>query len=333
MKPLLFVLSGLLVSAQGFSQCCAGGSGSPIAGGASQGVLEDRQFEINTNYQFVNTNRFFTGDSRDTALYFDQFRSQYVYTRVAYGVTKDFTMSVESGYWVEKTQVGLNRSDTTSSSGIGDLILFPRYDVINHTEENKRTELTLGLGFKIPLGHYNDSVGRVEPFSGQMYYVTKPLAVQTSSGSNDVIFYAFFCRSYPAKSLRFFANGLYIRKGWNPLGEKMGNYASVSVFAGKTFFSKLGVTLQLQGEWINQMQLNENVRLYAYPNYDPDATGSKKVFLIPQVSYSFAKSFTFYALSEIPLYQYVTKTQVGSQFQFTTGISYRFFAYKAGKVD
>ena len=116
-----------------FAQCCAGGSGSPIAGGASQGVLLERQFDINTNFQFVNTDKFYKEDSPDTNNTFDSFESVYNYFRMAYGVTKNFTMSVESGYYFNKKETGLDNNPTTTyeASGWGDLILFPRYDIIN----------------------------------------------------------------------------------------------------------------------------------------------------------------------------------------------------------
>src|SRR5262245_23245601 len=76
------------------AQCCAGGSGSPIAGGASQGVLMERQMELNTNFQFINTDKFYAKDSKmpDSLRTFDSFSSTYQYFRLAYGVTKNFTM-------------------------------------------------------------------------------------------------------------------------------------------------------------------------------------------------------------------------------------------------
>lgn len=331
-KALVAFAAMVVFAPSGFSQCCGGGSGSPIAGGASAGVLQDRQMEINSSFQYVSTDNFYNGDRRDSATFFDGFSSNYIYTRVGYGVSKNFSMYVEAGYWAGKKQIGLDNVDTISSSGFGDLILFPRYDIINHTEEKKRVELTLGLGFKIPLGKYNDSVGRVEPFSGNTYYLTKPLSVQTSSGANDLIFNLFYFRGFPLRNFRLFANALYIKKGWNPIGEKIGDYASIGLFAGKTFYDKLGVTLQVRGEWVDKMKLNNTVLLYAYPNYDPFATGSRKVFFVPQVSYSFTNNFTLYALSEIPLYQYVVNNQAGSELQLTAGISYKFLTYKVGKV-
>jgi hypothetical protein len=319
----LVVLFSHTVHAQG---CCSGGSGSPIAGGESQGVLLDRQMEISSNWQYINNNKFLTGD-KDTAALFDNYNSNYLYLRCAYGVTKDLTMSIESGYFINKTQLGLNKIDTISSSGIGDLIIFPRYDIYNHTKENKRTEFTIGLGYKIPLGKYNDStVVYTDPATGQKFYTTSPPLVQPTNGSQDFIFYAFFYRNYPLKKFRFFANGLYLKKGWNSLGQKFGDYTSIGLFAGKTFFGKLGITLQAKGELINKMQYDKNVDMLALYNIDVESTGSKKVSFVPQLSYNY-KTFTIYLLSEIPLYQYVNKIQVASQNQFTLGISYRFFTY------
>ena len=59
---LSLLVSGLFVfySIDSSAQCCAGGSGCPIAGGSSQGVLDENQFELNTNIQLINTNNFYT---------------------------------------------------------------------------------------------------------------------------------------------------------------------------------------------------------------------------------------------------------------------------------
>lgn len=331
MRPLLLAAL-LLFSGKLFSQgCCSGGSGSPIAGGASQGVLLDRQMELAANYQYIYTNKFLAGD-RDTFAQFDNLQSNYLYFRAAYGVTKDFTMSVETGYFLNKTQIGLDGADTITSSGIGDLILFPRYDILNRTTEKKRTEITLGLGLKIPLGKYNDStLVYTNPNTGQQYFTTSPPTIQPTNGSNDFIFYGFFYRGYPQKKFRIFSNLFYVHKGWNPLGQKFGDYASVGLFAGQTFFENFGITLQLKGEWIGKMDYDKNIDMVALYNVDVHSTGSRKLFFVPQINYTY-KNFTVYVLSEIPLYQYVNASQVASHVQFTSGIAYRFFTYKTGVI-
>ena len=325
MRSLFIILFSVSTYYQIFSQgCCSGGSGSPIAGGASQGVLKGRQIEIAANYQYSGTNRFMT-DDKDTAKLFDYLYTNYLYTRLAYGVTDKLTMSIESGYFFNKTQYGLQKSDTITSSGIGDLIIFPRYSIYNRNTEKTRTEITLGLGIKIPLGKYNDSTKVfTDPNTGQKYYTTSPPTVQPTTGSQDFIFYGFLYRGYPEKKFRVFANMLYIKKGWNSLGQKFGDYASVGLFAGTTFFNKLGVTIQVRGEWVDSMKYDKNIDMLALYNIDVRSTGSKKIFFAPQVSFTH-KNFTIYTLREIPLYQFLNGTQVASQVQYTAGISYRFF--------
>ncbi|MBK7407553.1 MAG: hypothetical protein IPJ40_05380 [Saprospirales bacterium] len=246
----LFILTLLLLCgvANTYAQgCCSGGSGSPIVGGAATGVLEDHQVELAVNYQYFQSNKFFAAD-RDTLALFDNLRNNYLYFRADYGISKRFTLSVATGYFLDKTLVELEHTKTISSSGLGDLILFPRYNLINKETPKGRTEFTLGLGYKIPLGaHASKYLVYSDPISGTNYYTTSPPTVQCTNGSQDLLLYAFFYKDFPLKKLRFFASGLYTRKGWNSLGEKFGDYGSLSLYAGKTIFRKLGLTAQLKG--------------------------------------------------------------------------------------
>jgi hypothetical protein len=321
-----FLLSALfLVYSFAYSQgCCSGGSGSPIAGGVSQGVLPDRQMEVASNFQYVSSSKFLTEDKDTTAL-FSNFNSKYIYTKLAYGLRKDLTISVETGYYLNKTQIDTVRKETITSSGIGDLIIFPRYDVLNRTDSTKRWEITVGLGYKIPLGKYNDStLVYTNPNTGQEYYTTSPPLVQPTNGSQDIIFYAFVFRGFPLSEFRLFANAIYIKKGWNPLGQKFGDYSSVGLFAGKTLFKKLGVTLEIKGEMIKEMQYDKNIDMLALYNIDVTSTGSKRVMFVPQLSYSF-NNLSIYALYELPLYESVNGVQLAAQHLFTFGASFRFY--------
>lgn len=326
MRYFLFLAIGLFMYFDGYSQgCCSGGSGSPIAGGYSQGVLRGKQVELALNYRYSYSDKFLVGD-KDTVPLFDNLSSQYLYFRAGYGISKNLTMEVSFGYFIDKRLVELEdrNSEDIASSGFGDLILFPRYDVYYKATATKKTEVTVGLGYKIPLGSNSDSTVVYEnPTTGQKYYTMSPPTVQPSNGSQDVMLYVFGLRGYPMKNLNVFANALYIKKGWNSLGQKFGDYASVAVFASKTFFRKLGVTAQFRGEWIGKMKSADNVDQLVLYNLDPESTGSKTLFFIPQISYSM-KQVTFYGLTEIPLYQYVNGNQVGADLSVTFGVSYRF---------
>jgi hypothetical protein len=318
MKQFFLAVFALVFSIYTHAQgCCSGGSGSPVAGGTSQGVLAERQLELGMNFQYIKSNKFLAGD-KDTSDFLKEFNTQYLYYRVAYGVTNRLTLSLETGYYLNKTQVPLNAQYKEESRGFGDLIIFPRYKVYEHNTEQTRDEITLGLGMKIPLGKYRDST-----WVGNVFIPSAP-AVLPTNGANDFIFYGFAFRGYPEKKFRVFMNVLYIRKGWNQLGEKFGDYASIGLFAGKTFFKKLGVTLQLKGETIGKLKTNEDFDMMKYGIYDLNSFGSKKIALVPQVSYT-KKTFTVFALSELPLYQYVNGAGIASQYLFTLGLSYKFF--------
>jgi hypothetical protein len=332
LQQFLLLISVLLLPqhhllAQG---CCSGGSGSPIAGGTSQGVLADRQAEVSTAFQYINTNKFQTGDKK-VMDFLENYNSEYQYTRFAYGATKNLTISLETGYFYNKTQVGLDKSspnNKVSCSGIGDIIFFPRYTVYTKNTEQTRNELTAGVGIKIPAGKYLDSsVVYTEPTTGKNHYTPMPAAVMPTTGSQDFIFYLFGYRGYPSRKARIFANALYIRKGWNPIGQKFGDYASVGLFAGKTYFNKLGVTLQAKCEWMDRMSYDKTIDMLAKYNLDVASTGGIKVLLAPQLTYNI-KTFSVYALTELPLYQYVNGTAIASQYLVIVGLSYRFMMVK-----
>ena len=314
---LLFLSTNFI--AQG---CCSGGAGSPIAGGAATGVLQKNQMQISGNYQYIRSEKFYT-ENRDTNALFDNLNSNYIFYRIDYGISKKLTVSLATGYFTNKSLIELDNKDTISSKGISDLILFPRYDIYNETKNNIRTEITLGLGLKIPLGSHNDStlIGSY-PQIGDIYAISPP-TVQPTNGSNDLMFYSFFFRDYSINKIRLFSNALYIKRGYNSLGEKFGDYASLGLFIGKTFIRKWGVTTQIKGEWIGKIKAKEGIDLIADYNIDIASTGSKKIFFIPQISY-INKSLVFFATCEMPIYQFVNGTQIGSQLQITTGFNYRF---------
>jgi len=326
MRLLIISLFTLIFNTLVFSQgCCSGGAGSPIAGGAATGVLQENQMEISINYQFNQSNKFFN-EHKEATPPFNNLSSDYLFFRTDYGVSKKFTLSLASGYFLDKSKIGKDNSDTISANGIGDLIIFPRYSIYNKIANFKRTAVVIGLGLKIPLGSHNDSTLTFSAYGIDNYQMNPPM-LQVTNGSNDFMFTSFFFREYQKSKLRLFISSLYVKKGYNALGIKYGDYTSVSFFASKTLFYRWGVTAQLKAEKIDQIKSADNIDLEAFYNISPKSTGSKKWFFIPQISYS-KNGMTCFVTSEIPLYQYLNGTQIGSQNQFTVGVNYRFLTKK-----
>ena len=326
MRLLIISLFTLIFNTSVFSQgCCSGGAGSPIAGGAATGVLQENQMEISINYQFNQSNKFFN-EHKEATPPFNNLSSDYLFFRTDYGVSKKFTLSLASGYFLDKSKIGKDNSDTISSNGVGDLIILPRYSIYNKTANFKRTAVVIGLGLKIPLGSHNDSTLTFSAYGIDNYQMNPPM-LQVTNGSNDFMFTSYFFREYQKSKLRLFISSLYVKKGYNSLGIKYGDYTSVGFFASKTFFYRWGITGQIKAEKIGQIQSADNIDVEAFYAIIPESTGSKKWFFIPQLSYS-QNGITVFATSEIPLYQYLNGTQIGSQNQFTVGVNYRFLTKK-----
>jgi len=329
MRLIVLLIFSFLFQNIAFSQgCCSGGGSNPIAGGTATGVLQKYQMEVSLNYQNNTSNKFFEGteEASQEGIY-DKLSSEYLFLRTDYGISKKLTLSLATGYHLNKTLSYKDQDTSASSSGFGDLIIFPRYDIYNETKGNIRSEITLGFGVKVPIGSHTDTI---ETVPGVWDLI--PPTIQLSTGGTDLMLYSFFFREYKKQKLRFFANSLYIRKGYNSLDEKFGDYTSVSLFASKTFFRKWGITTQIKAERIGQIEVRQSKLLdlvirnpYEAENFldKQESTGSKKWIFIPQLSYS-QNGITIFATSEIPLYQYLNGNQIGSNQQFTVGVNYRF---------
>ena len=81
MRLIILACFSLLFQSIAFSQgCCSGGAGSPIAGGAATGVLQENQMEISINYQFNQSNKFFN-EHKEATPPFNNLSSYYLFFR------------------------------------------------------------------------------------------------------------------------------------------------------------------------------------------------------------------------------------------------------------
>ena len=335
MRLIVLAIFSLLFQNFAFSQgCCSGGASNPIAGGAATGVLQKYQMEVSLNYQTNQSNTFFEGaEEVEQEGIYDELSSDYLFLRTDYGISRKLTLSLATGYHLNKALKEKDTTTTLSNSGMGDLIIFPRYNIYNDTKGNIRSEMTLGIGVKLPIGSHTDTVDSSR--SNAPEYL--PPTLQLSTGGADIMLYALYFSEYKKQRFRVFANLLYIRKGYNSLDDKFGDYTSLSLFVSKRVSRKWGLTTQLKGEWIGQLNAKQS-KLDRFENNSDnfliefeaenwkerkDNTGSKKVLFIPQLSYS-QNGLTIFVTSEIPFYQNLNGYQFASQQQFTVGVNYRF---------
>lgn len=326
MRFILLILSTLLCGQIAIAQgCCSGGAGSPIAGGAASGVLLPSQMELSTSLQSAKSDLFYQG-SEISEGNISNYKTSYNYLRADYGLSEKLTFSIASGYHINKSYFDGMSSVEKSSKGLGDVVVLPRYNIYNNQQDNYRTEITLGVGAKISLAEGNDSNLVASSIDMDIYSYSSPI-IQRSTGGNDLLLYAYYFKGYHKRAFRVFANGLYIKKGYNSSGLKFGDYASMSVFVSKTILRKIGLTAQIKAEHIQGIEAVNSIDVIAEYNIYEESTGSNKLFFIPQINYSH-KSFTFFGMTELPLYQFMHGTQIASQWQFTMGVNYRFLTKK-----
>jgi len=322
---LVFILCFYFNESSG-QGCCSGSSGNPIAGEVSTGVLQKNQIAFSNNYQYTFSDKFFSG-TQETVNLFDNLNSDYLFLKTEYGLDTKVTLSIAVGYFLNKSQIK-NDSVNNIKSGFSDLIFLPRYTLYNKDLPFSRTELTLGLGLKLPLGSHKDSSLTI-PNSN--IWDIDPAVTQLSSGSHDLIVFSFLYRKFKIKNISISANLLHIKKSYNSLGQKIGNYSSFGAFISKGFKNKISSTVQLKFEEIKKMDAGE-VDVF-WNKYDLErSSGSKKIFLIPQLSYSL-NNFSFFGSYEIPLYQNINGTQIGSKEKITFGLSYRFLTKKKKNLE
>jgi hypothetical protein len=313
---LVFILCFYFNESSG-QGCCSGSSGNPIAGGVSSGVLQENQIEFSSNYQYTFSDKFFSG-TQDTINLFDNLNSDYLFLKTEYGVNKRITLSISAGYYFNKAQVGGIKP--TKSNGLADIIIFPRINVLNKDMPFNRTEITLGVGVKAPLGTHKDSSLIIPSIN---YWEINPPITQLSSGAYDLLLYSFFLREFKLQKIKIFSSILHINKGFNSLDQKMGNYSSFAIYISKILDNNIGSALQIKVEEIKKMDAGN-----VWNSEDLEASsGSNKIFLIPQLSYSL-NNFSFFGSYEIPLYQNINGTQIGSKEKITFGFSYRFLTKK-----
>jgi len=313
LPPILLLFAIALTVNHTQAQCCAGAS--PIAGGSNLSLLERGQLEISPRYQYSYGDETYRGDTANDISLFTKVFNHYAYLNVGYGLSDNLSFYAALGYYPAKTEMLVR--DTISGKGIGALVLFPKYKVLDYSNNNRKTELTLGFGMKIPLGEFDQSrVIFVNPVTGEEFSIINSPATQPSTGTNDFIFNLQFLQAYPKKTFYFSSNITYIMRGTNPIGQNFGDIVSASISTGKNIFKWLGVAAAVKAEKTDS--LVDATWLSTQKN-----TGYKKLAIVPSINFIPASNLTITASLEYPIYQYVTGVQIATKFIALISLNYR----------
>lgn len=232
---------------------------------------------------------------------------------MAFGLSDRLTLGWEASYFIDKVQKYVDGILPGSRKGFGrgDVSFLVEYNL--YRSRPVRWEITSGLGFKYPLGSHRQKT------DGALL----PLDVQTTTGAVDFIHTIFVYRFVPRKGLRLFLTNRIEWKGTNSEGYQFGNLYAPSLFASYHFGLRWDAILQLRGE------IRAKDRR---PSGKIPVSGSTKVFLTPQLSYTIGSATSISLLVDVPLYQYYNEEQLGNTAAVGISLMKRFVPDRPGDL-
>ena len=303
---LIFLLVALPVYTQ---TCCSGGI--PLSNNLGLLQLEKGSIQIGLNYDYNNLNTLNNGSEKlndDARLRI----THSVLLNASYALTNN--LSAETLFtWVnqrrEITQFGNENLDQTY--GVGDAVFLLKY---NFSKLIKNSDLSLGLGAKIPLGSSTKTNDQG---------ITLNADLQPGSNAWDMIFWASFSKDFNFRpSFTFSARAIYRSTGTNNSYFGDSTYKFGNEFQGFIAFSdQLSILKTLANPSLSFKY--RNAQLDEISGFDLDNTGGNWVFIIPNFSINLSPSVSFSTKAELPIYSNVDGTQLTPTYRITTGLLFR----------
>ncbi len=287
--------------------CCSGGI--PLSNSVGLDVLEKGTIQIGLNYDYNNLNTLNSGSKNLN----DNSRLRITHSvllNIGYSITN--TISVETLFtWVNQRRriTQFENVNLDQTSGIGDAVLLFKYNFPKLLGKN--SVFNIGLGAKIPLGSstQTNDIG-----------ITLNSDLQPGSNAWDAIYYSLFSKSFNFRpSLKFFSRIIYRSTGTNTSylvsqEYKFGNEFQTFIGASANF--TLFKTLINPSLSIKYRKAKRDT----IDGFEIESTGGEWLFLIPNFSMNITPTIAFTTKAELPLYSYVSGTQLTPTFRITSGV-------------
>lgn len=303
--PIIFLCS--IFSLTKAQTCCSGGI--PLSNNLGLSQEEKGIFQIGINYDYNYLNTLNSGDQKLN----DNARLRITHSAlVNFGYSITNNLSVEGLFtWINQrrkiTQFGNENLDVTS--GIGDAVLLIKYGFTNFIGKN--SNLSLGLGTKIPLGSSTKT---------NKQGITLNADLQPGSNAWDIIYFSQVSKQFNFRpSFIGSARLIYRFPGTN-----------TSYFGDSTyqFGEELQAFLSFSDQFIILKTLfNPNIT-FKYRNaqqdkiggFDIDNTGGNWISIIPSLSTNISPKIIFTTKIELPIYSNVDGTQLTPTYRITSGV-------------
>ncbi|MCX6230515.1 MAG: transporter [Bacteroidetes bacterium] len=306
-KHLLLFLIVLLITFKGYSQCCS--AGNPLGGDASNEGLEKNELKIFTSYKHSLSKYYYHFDAPYDIPNIEKSFYDFQNISISYGVFSRLSINTELGYFFNKTQEVKLTNDNIiiKAQGLGDMGVSIRYLLFKTVKPV--SQLVISGGVRIPVGAFNEEINGA----------TVPISLQPSSGALKFKAGIFYSRKRNDRKLGwnsflFLEYSNTINQGY--LVYKYGNLMQLSVAATYEIHQKLNLLFNTKFEW-RAHDIRENEMII-------ESTGSKVIFLNPQLIFAFKPDWSFIVMADLPVYKYVNGYQLTNSFSFQLGIRKKF---------
>ncbi len=307
----VLLMLGVLPKVKG-QACCSGGS--PISGVLGVTASGEQAVQLMVTYDQHYMNRLYNGSD---LLEVDDRRRRIHNLMVegSYGITDRLSVSGMFTFVRQsRTIKTFNTENTTTLNGVGDAFMLLKYQIINKGGSHP-TQVILGTGPKFPLGR-ND----VEGENG----VLLAPDLQPGTGSWDILTWGYVGRQNVLNT------GLGLNSYWNyrittPTDRANSN---LDYQYGNEFQVNVGLNKALAvGQTILSPSLFGVYRNLAADQVDNEElanTGGQWLYLKPGVNWDIALSSSLRVAFDIPVYQDLNGTQLGSTYQLQIAYNHKF---------
>lgn len=300
------ILAGLLIlfASETGAQCLS--SVNPVGGTDNLLVLKKNALRVISFYKYGQGTQYFEGSRHSDFDLISKAFYNYGSVIVGYGVTPKFTLELESGYFINKTQkYNLETAYKLRGYGFSNFVLLGKHSLF--TDPAKRIFLTAALGAKIPSSRNLQYVN----------YVKLPVEVQPTMGSYGGVFSTSLVKEDSFHGLRYFLT----TRAETHLPNIEDYRPGTSVFTS-AYVSKHLMFPWLKGDWTAIFQVKNEIRTYdKIKDTRKQSSGSLLFFVVPQLNYVLHDKWYLSAMADIPVYQRFNGTQLGAGPGFTLVLS------------
>jgi hypothetical protein len=294
----------IILATETGAQCLS--SVNPVGGTDNLLVLKKNTLRVISFYKYGEGTKYFEGSGHADFDLISKAFYNYGSVILGYGVTPKFTLELESGYFINKTQkYNLEPAYKLRGYGFSNFVLLGKHNVF--TNPVKRIYLTAALGAKIPSSRNLQYVN----------YVKLPVEVQPTLGSYGAVLSSSLVKEDSFHGLRYFLT----TRMETHLANKEDYRPGTSLFTS-AYVSKHLMFPWLKGDWTAIFQIKNEIRTYDKMNDSrKQSSGSLLFFVVPQLNYVLQDKWYLSAMADVPVYQHFNGTQLGAGPGFTLVMS------------